>query len=287
GLPYYSMKFYPGGGLAQRVRGGGIDLHARARLVEIIGRAIHHAHQRGILHRDLKPSNILLDESGQPHIADFGLAKRFDPAAGATLGWGVGAPPAYIAPEQAQGRQAVTTATDVYGLGTILYELLTGEPPFKGETALATMIEVMEKPPRRPSQINPRVPSDLEVICLKCLEKEPSRRYSSALALAEDLERFRNGEAIHARPAAPRERAWRWAKRHPLMIASSLVTGLALIVAVVTLAVSRARIAAKEAATAHALVQEREALGREQRLLYLERVASASRLWKGNHLEAA
>src|SRR5262249_34255894 len=166
-------------------------------------------------------------EEGQAQVVGGGLGRRFAPAAGAPRGSGLVGTPSYVAPEQARGHEAVTTASDVYGLGAILYELLTGEPPFKARTALATLMAVVESPPRRPSRCNPRVPVDLEVICLKCLEKEPSRRYSGALDLAEDLARWRNGESIRARPAAPGERAWRWARRHPGMTALGLVTGLA------------------------------------------------------------
>ena len=165
--------------------------------------------------------------------------------------------------------------------------LLTGEPPFKAETALATLIEVVEQPPQRPSQCNVRVPADLETICLKCLEKEPSARYSSAMDLAEDLKRFRNGESIHARSPAPLERALRGPSGTRAWPRSHLSPFCALVLAVVTLAASNARIAAKETATARALVQARQALSREQRMVYVERVALASRLWSDNHLAAA
>jgi eukaryotic-like serine/threonine-protein kinase len=294
GRSYFSMKFYPGGSLAQQVRGPSADLHAHARLVETVARAIHHAHARGILHRDLKPANVLLDEAGQPHVVDFGLAKRFDPAVGATQGSAAVGTPCYMAPEQALGGQAVTTATDVYGLGAILYELLTGGPPFRGETALATLLQVAERPPQRPALCNPRVPADLETVCLKCLEKEPHRRYRSALELAEELERWRKGEPILARPAGPWQRAWRWARRHPLAAGLALATGLALALAVVTLAVSNARIAAALDDEQRALGDEQRAragldaaLGREKRLLYLERVALAARLWASDQPEWA
>jgi eukaryotic-like serine/threonine-protein kinase len=173
GRPYFSMKFYPGGSLDRRARGHGTDPHAHAHLVETVARAVHHAHQRGILHRDLKPGNILLDQSGQPHAAGFGLAKRFDRVADTTRSSGVVGTPCYIAPEQARHGRAVTAAADVYGLGSILYELLTGEPPFKAETAPITLLQMMNDPPRRPSRLNPRVSAGLEAISLKCLEKEP------------------------------------------------------------------------------------------------------------------
>jgi eukaryotic-like serine/threonine-protein kinase len=169
----------------------------------------------------------------------------------------------------------------------VLYELLTGEPPFQGRTAMAVLLRVMERPPRRPAQCNPRVPADLETVCLKCLEKEPHRRYQSALELAEDLERWRNGEPVLARPAAPWERAWRWARRHPFGAGLSLVTALALVLAVVTLALSNARIARQEGETARALAQEQQARDRERRQVYLARVALAYRLWSENRLGAA
>jgi eukaryotic-like serine/threonine-protein kinase len=289
GLPYFSMKFYPGGNLAQRPRGPGADPRAAARLAETIARAVHHAHQRGVLHRDLKPSNILLDDAGQPHVADFGLAKRFDPDAGAAPVSTIVGTPCYMAPEQAHRRQAVTTASDVYGLGAILYELLTGQPPFQAETALGTLALAAERSPRRPARCNPGVPADLETICLKCLEKEPARRYRSALELAEDLERWRKGEPIVARPAGPWERAWRWARRRPVVAGLCLATSLAVVLAVGVLAVSTVLITAQAAETARALDGERrararldEARVRERRQLYLERVFLAGRLWASN-----
>jgi serine/threonine-protein kinase len=215
GLPYFGMKFYPGGSLLDRVQGPTADPRAAARLMETLARAVHHAHQRGVLHRDLKPSNILLDEAGEPHVADFGLAKRFDPTAGPAVGTGVVGTPSYIAPEQARGDREVTTATDVYGLGAVLYELLTGEPPFLAHSPLATLAAVVERSPRPPRELNPRVPADLETICLKCLEKEPARRYGSAADLADDLGRWAAGEPISARRAGRLERGLRWCRRRP------------------------------------------------------------------------
>jgi serine/threonine-protein kinase len=214
GRPYFTMKLYPGGSLAYRVPTPGAEPRAEALLVETVARAVHHAHQRGVLHRDLKPSNILLDESGQPHVADFGLAKRFDPGA-AALPSGIVGTPSYIAPEQARANQPVTTASDVYGLGAILYELLTGEPPFRGETEWMTLLQVVECPPRPPRLINPSVPADLETVCLKCLEKDPAQRYQSAAELADDLRRWRNGEPIAGRPVGLLEGWWRWCRRKP------------------------------------------------------------------------
>ncbi len=230
---YFSMKLIPGGSLARRMPSFTEDPRAAARLVAEVARAIQHAHGRGILHRDLKPSNILLDEEDRPLVTDFGLAKRSGHESGLTQSGAIVGTPSYMAPEQAPGHDAAVTAlTDVYGLGAVLYALLTGRPPFAAETILGTIEQVRGRPPAPPSRINPRVGRDLETICLKCLEKDPWRRYASADALADDLRRWLDGEPIAARPVGAAARAWMWSRRNPIV--SGLLTALVLFALVTT-----------------------------------------------------
>jgi serine/threonine protein kinase len=199
GSAYFSMDYIEGPNLAQRLAEGPCRGKLAACYVAAIGRAVQHAHDHHILHRDLKPSNILLDAEDQPHVTDFGLAKRLDVETGQTQTGAILGTPSYMAPEQAAGQKQLTAAVDVYGLGAILYELLTGRPPFRAETPLDTLLQVLESNPAPPRLLNPNVDRDVETICLKCLEKDPRRRYATAQALVEDLERYQAGESISAR----------------------------------------------------------------------------------------
>ena len=224
---YYSMKLVEGPDLARAIQAGQwqrADAQQIAGLLAQIAHAVHFAHQHGILHRDLKPSNILLDALGQPHVTDFGLAKLAESELSQTRTQAVLGTPAFMAPEQAAGGgQQVTTAADIYSLGAMLYQLLTGRPPVEAETPLQALRQVVEQEPQRPTDLNPRVDRNLEVICLKCLEKDPAQRYASAQDLAEELERFQRGEPIQARPTGGAERVWRWCRRKPAL-AGSLAT---------------------------------------------------------------
>jgi WD40 repeat protein len=234
GQHYFSMKYIDGGSLADQVPRLVHDPKTAAGLLATVARAVHHAHQRGILHRDLKPGNVLLDSAGQPHVTDFGLAKRVEGDAGQTRTGVIVGTPGYMAPEQARADKGLTTAADVYALGAVLYALLTGRPPFQASTPLDTALQVMERDPVRPRALNPAADRELEIICLKCLEKEPARRYDSAAALAADLERWLAGEPIQARPSTTCERTIKWVRRQPALAALVGVSAAATVVLLVT-----------------------------------------------------
>lgn len=220
---YFSMDYVEGQNLASLVREGPLPAVKAAELVKTIADAIQYAHHRGILHRDLKPQNVLIDEQGRPRVTDFGLAKRTGVDSGLTQTGAVMGSPSYMPPEQATGRaDQVGPHSDVYSLGAILYELLTGKAPFVGESTLVTLRKVVEEEPVQPSSCNPLVPPDLETICLKCLEKKPERRYHTARALAEEFERFLNHEPILARPPSEWRKVSSWVIRHPWLITASL-----------------------------------------------------------------
>lgn len=225
GQLFFSMRFIEGGSLDDHMKRFVQDPHASAHLMAKVARAIHFAHQHGILHRDLKPDNILLDAKGEPHITDFGLAKRVDAGENLTVTGEIIGTPNYMSPEQAEGKGfKLTTAVDVYGLGAVLYQLLTGNPPFRADSPLETLRLVIDREPQRPSSINRRVDRDLETICLKCMEKDPQRRYGSAEAVAEDIERWLRKEPIHARPAGYFYRAGKWAVRRPAVALLAVTT---------------------------------------------------------------
>ncbi|HLW67075.1 MAG TPA: serine/threonine-protein kinase, partial [Gemmataceae bacterium] len=268
GHPYLALEYVPGNGLDEHLTGTPWAPRDAAELIGPLARAIHHAHEKGIIHRDLKPANILLMRNAErrmqneekqetalqpdsafriahsafPKITDFGLAKQIQEAeqrkAGPTQTGTVMGTPSYIAPEQARGQtSSVGPEADVYALGAILYELLTGRPPFRGETPLDTVLQVMSEEPVPPRRLQPKVPRDLEVICLKCLEKDPSQRYASALALAEDLRRFLDLKPIIARPASAPVWLLKWARRRPaaasMVVMTILVAAAALITSIV------------------------------------------------------
>src|SRR6476619_382077 len=225
GAPCYSMKFAEGGPLAVRIEYYRDKPHETAALSAKLARAIAYAHERGLLHRDLKPGNILFDGAGKPYVSDFGLAKWLQRECDLTQTLAILGTPFYMAPEQAADSRAVGPPADVYSLGAILYQMLTGHPPVSGETPMEVLRRAAEQPPKRPRLTNHHVPRDLETICLKCLEKEPASRYSSAVALAEDLERFCAGRTIQARPAGLTTRVWHWTRRNPAIagLAAALV----------------------------------------------------------------
>ena len=234
GLPYFSLEYLPGGSLAKKIGGKPQPVDEAARIVEILARAIHVAHEHKVIHRDLKPANVLFAADGTLKITDFGLVKRLEGDSRQTRSGSILGTPSYMAPEQARGEsQTVGPAADQYALGAILYELLTGRPPFQGTSVLDTLDMVRSKEPVPPSQLQPKTPRDLETICLKCLEKDIARRYPDVLALAEDLRRLQAGETILARPVSAAERLWRWCLRNRRVASlSAAVVLLLLIVAV-------------------------------------------------------
>ncbi|HLX61387.1 MAG TPA: WD40 repeat domain-containing serine/threonine-protein kinase [Planctomycetota bacterium] len=229
GNQYFSMKLIEGTSLAKQIPMLVKDPRGAVKLLATVARGIHYAHQRGILHRDLKPANILLDKQDHPHITDFGLAKRVEHDSGLTQSGAILGTPAYMSPEQASGQsKRLSVAADVYSLGAIFYEMLCGSPPFKADSAMGVLMKVQTEEPRAPRQINPNLDRDLETICLKCLEKDPKRRYGSADAMADELERWLRGEPIQARPTTRVERTLKWVKRKPLAAAFIAVSVTAL-----------------------------------------------------------
>ncbi len=314
GRPFLSLEYVPGGTLAQRANDRPQQPTAAARLVERIARAVEAAHSRQIIHRDLKPHNVLLapaldptDEAertfGIPKLTDFGLSKRMDHQH-TTVNRTVSGTPSYMAPEQvptgvASGvRPSIGPGTDIYALGAMLYHLLTGRPPFAGPDWLTTLLQVVRRDPVPVRFLQPSVPRDLETICLKCLEKDPARRYPSAGAFADDLDRFLSRKPIVARPVGPIERTWKWARRHPVAASAVGFAFAGLLSAVVGLAVALHAVEGKRDAEARAVEELREReraaiLAREEQerlrlaaeqALYLSRISQANLLWRDSDL---
>src|SRR3989441_3754440 len=226
GQCYFSMKFVEGGQLDEVVRRAPMSIRQGAELIAKVARTVHYAHEHGILHRDIKPGNILLDQKREPHLTDFGLARLVESESTVTRTMEVLGTPSYMAPEQAVGNNdAVSSVTDVYGIGAVLYQLLTGQPPFAGGTTYETIKLLLDSEPRQPRLLNPKIDRDLSTICRKCLEKDPKRRYPSALGLAEDLERWLKHEPIQARRTGIFARGKKWVQRNPnsALLTASLV----------------------------------------------------------------
>jgi hypothetical protein len=300
GHHYFSMKLVEGGSLADHLGRFADRPRAAAKLVASVARAVHYAHERGILHRDLKPANVLLGgppdvppEDRVPMVTDFGLAKWFEgkDAAGVTQSGAIVGTPGYMAPEQAEGRrESITTAIDVHALGVILFELLTGRPPFRSDGMLETLRIIREQEPPRPSDLNPKIAADLDTIVLKCLEKSPGRRYCSALLLAEDLERWLADMPIRARRASPAEHAVKWARRRPAMagllllvvVLAGALTGMA---TAVSRSWNRERDRQRAAETERTETRERDRRAQEDR--YFQGIMAADQALSANDPTAA
>ncbi|MEO8427467.1 MAG: serine/threonine-protein kinase, partial [Verrucomicrobiota bacterium] len=294
GQHFFSMKLIEGQSLAKwllktdyshrsqdKVISNQYSVSNAARLIAKIARAVHYAHQRRVLHRDLKPTNILIDAHGEPHLTDFGLAKVIERGSSLTHTAAVLGTPSYMAPEQASGKaKQVTTAADIYSLGAILYELLTGRPPFIGETPLETLDLVRESLPAPPRSIQPNVDRDLETICLKCLRKEPEGRYGSAEALAEDLERWLDGKPVLARPVTPVERLWLWSRRKPAVALLAATVALLVVATAIGATVMSFRIAAARDEA------RRQAEQNRQQLVRLNVATGVQLLEAGDHFTA-
>ncbi len=262
GRPFFSLEYVSGGSLAKKISGTPCPPDAAARMLMALAAGMQYAHERGIVHRDLKPANVLLAESGEPKVSDFGLVKRLEDDAGQTQSGSILGTPSYMAPEQAEGRiKDIGPCSDIYALGGILYEMLTGRPPFRAASVLDTLQQVRTQEPIPPSQFQPKVPRDLETICLKCLQKDSAKRYDSAAALGEDLRRFLARESILARPVSRAESFWRWCLRNPrVAVLSGIVAMLVIAWAVTSTFLYRRALSSEAAALAYALTASQNAV---------------------------
>ena len=276
---YFTMRLMPGGTLADRIEDKPLSAKQAATIISQVARGVHYAHQRGILHRDVKPANILFADDGSPQIGDFGLAKRIERGASLHSGAIVGTP-MYMAPEQAVGSGKLTTSADVYGLGAVLYELLTGRPPFRDDNPLNTLVRLAKEEPARPRTLRPDVDAELETICLKCLERDPNHRYGSADALADDLDRWLRNEPIFARPSSPWLRIVKWSRRSPAVAALSGVVLL-------TVAAFVAALFSKNIAVTYEQQRTAQAYANLQQVTYFQNVALAERAIFAGDMEQA
>jgi WD40 repeat protein/tRNA A-37 threonylcarbamoyl transferase component Bud32 len=294
GRHYFSMGYIEGGSLAARVKEGPLPPSEAAELMMRVAEAVGYAHQHGIIHRDLKPANVLLDHDGHPRVTDFGLAKKVQGTSHLTLAGEVLGTPSYMPPEQAAGKtEEVGPAADVYSTGATLYCLLTGRPPFQSANAVETLRQVLEQEPVSPRQLNAAVGRDLETICLKCLQKEPGKRYASALALADDLRRFLAGEPIQARPVGRAERLWRLCRRHPLDATLTAAVVVLLVLGTVVAWVLKGQAEEeRRQAVANARRADREARAAQvarlesDRRWYVAEITLAQRAWQEGRIAA-
>ncbi len=287
GQPFFSMGYVEGGSLSARIKEGPLPCQRAAGLVREVADAVGYAHDRGIIHRDLKPGNILLDREGRPKVSDFGIAKEVSGLSHLTLTGEVLGTPSYMAPEQAQAKaDQIGPATDLYALGAMLYCMITGRPPFQAATPVETLRHVLEQEPVSPRRLNASVSRDLETICLKCLQKEPARRYDRAQALAEDLRRYLAGETIRARPVGGVERLWRWCRRNRTVAA--LGGGFVLSLLIGILATSYFAVAAKREATAAkaSALRAEQALTLSDRRLYAAEIGLVQQDWEKGQVAA-
>src|SRR5688500_18969804 len=285
GLHYFSMDYVEGRNLAQRVGQQPLAANKAARYVEIIAEAIHYAHERGILHRDLKPSNVLIDSNDQPRVTDFGLARRLDGESSLTLSGHVLGSPNFMPPEQAGGKSGtVGRPSDVYALGGILYYLLTARAPFQADSLEHTISQVLNAEPVSPRLLNPSIPRDLETITLKCLEKEPSRRYQTGMELADELGRALRREPIRARPITQPEKLWRWCRRKPALATALGFAVAALVIGLATTSWQWRRAERLARSERHERQRAEAGEANAMRQLYIDKMNLAQAAWEQNNV---